>query len=83
MLVELANSIQCCVGYNKGNTKVKFESEFFSGLCFMTVVYIKRVSEYNKRKGKKIELNVDIPLEEFFTIMKDHHEYRGKIKQKF
>lgn len=68
------------ITYNKKYNRVKLESEYYSGLCYGISEYANHIRLYNTKKGAKIELSVEIPLEEFFSIMKDHYEHRNALK---
>lgn len=45
--IQLSNGVLCSMGYNKNSTKIKIESNFFSGLCYMFVVFVTRFNRYN------------------------------------
>lgn len=79
----LANGIECIVTYNNSFNKAKIESQEYSGLCYIVTEFSSHVRAYNSRTKGKIELSVEIPLEEFFLIMKEHFEHREKLKKAF
>ena len=60
------------VAYNKGFNKAKVESEYYSGLCYIVSEFSARIQAFNRKNDSKIDLSVEIPLEEFFGIMKEH-----------
>lgn len=50
MTVSLPNGVSVSMGYNKNNTKVKVESNFFSGLCYIFVVFADRFRKLVQNK---------------------------------
>lgn len=55
LTIELANGVYCSMGYNKNNSKVKLESNVFSALCYMFVVFATRLG--GLIRNQKIENN--------------------------
>lgn len=69
------------MGYNKNSTKVKIESKFYSGLCYMFVLFWERFQQVKQKSGRG-DLDADPPLEEFYAIIKSHFDQRGRVKEK-
>lgn len=42
----LANGVKAAIVYNKNLTKVKIESEVYSGLCFLFIEFVNRIQAY-------------------------------------
>ena len=84
MQVVLANEMDCIITYNKGFNKAKVASRDYSGLCYVVNEFANHVRAYNaKHPQSKVELSVEIPLEEFFHIMKEHYDQRERLRRDF